>query len=103
MQFLTSSLLASAALASLGSAAGPHSDDRDATAWAQTPARAVEPVSKRTQHRRLVNRASTGWSPPSDLETPLKEVWDHTLSTYNSGDALGFMNYGWDQLEATSG
>ncbi|RSM04380.1 hypothetical protein CDV31_010082 [Fusarium ambrosium] len=40
-------------------------------------------------------------TPPSDLATPLKEVWDHCLSTYS--DALGFKNYGWDQLIAGKG
>lgn len=39
---------------------------------------------------------STTWSPPSNLATPLQEVWDHQISTYS--DALGFKNYGYDQV-----
>ncbi|KAL4931797.1 uncharacterized protein BDV17DRAFT_288381 [Aspergillus undulatus] len=36
------------------------------------------------------------WDPPSDLVTPLQEVWDHELETYS--DALGFKNYGYDHV-----
>ena len=43
-----------------------------------------------------------GWSPPSELATPLKEVWDHCVDTY-SGGLFGFTNYGWDQLRANDG
>ncbi|KAL2211237.1 hypothetical protein CC79DRAFT_1377821 [Sarocladium strictum] len=50
---------------------------------------------------RPVKRQS-GWNPPSNLKTPLKEVWDHQLATY-SGGLYGFRNYGWDQLIATQG
>ncbi|KAF2634794.1 hypothetical protein P280DRAFT_462991 [Massarina eburnea CBS 473.64] len=38
----------------------------------------------------------TTWNPPSDLVTPLQEVWDHEIDTYS--DPLGFKNYGFDQL-----
>jgi len=34
------------------------------------------------------------WNPPSNLVTPLGEVWQHELDTYS--DALGFRNYGYD-------
>ncbi|KAL4903129.1 hypothetical protein BDW74DRAFT_52531 [Aspergillus multicolor] len=38
----------------------------------------------------------TTWDPPSDLVTPLQEVWGHEVETYT--DALGFKNYGFDQV-----
>ncbi|KAI9150660.1 Xyloglucanase [Paramyrothecium foliicola] len=56
-----------------------------------------EPVSNRPAKRQ------SGWSPPSNLATPLREVWDHCKQTYNNGNIFGFKNYGWDQLMATQG
>ncbi|KAB8074273.1 hypothetical protein BDV29DRAFT_156752 [Aspergillus leporis] len=41
-----------------------------------------------------VKRAA--WNPPSNLATPLNEVWEHEMSTYS--DPLGFRNYGYDQV-----
>jgi hypothetical protein len=41
------------------------------------------------------------WNPPSNLVTPLNEVWAHQESTY--GDLYGFRNYGWDQVFANGG
>lgn len=49
--------------------------------------------------RRDLNQ--TTWNPPSNLVAPLKEVWDHEISTYS--DALGFKNYGFDQVVAGKG
>ncbi|KAL4962014.1 uncharacterized protein BDV14DRAFT_112144 [Aspergillus stella-maris] len=43
----------------------------------------------------------TTWDPPSDLVTPLQEVWDHEQETYS--DPLGFENYGFDQVIAHEG
>lgn len=43
----------------------------------------------------------TTWSPPANLATPLKQVWDHEVSTYSS--PLGFKNYGFDQVMAGKG
>ncbi|KAL0958501.1 hypothetical protein HGRIS_000643 [Hohenbuehelia grisea] len=34
------------------------------------------------------------WSPPSNLVTPLQQVWDHEVQTYN----MNFRNFGFDQL-----
>ncbi|CAH0045252.1 unnamed protein product [Clonostachys solani] len=45
----------------------------------------------------------SGWNPPSDIASPLKEVWDHVSSTYNGGDIFGFTNYGWDQIMDNNG
>lgn len=41
------------------------------------------------------------WDPPSNLVTPLKQVWDHEIATYS--DPLGFKNYGYDQVIAAKG
>jgi hypothetical protein len=41
------------------------------------------------------------WNPPSNLVTPLNEVWAHQESTY--GNLYGFRNYGWDQVFANGG
>ena len=41
------------------------------------------------------------WNPPSNLVTPLDQVWQHVESTY--GDLYGFRNYGWDQIFANGG
>lgn len=43
----------------------------------------------------------TTWSPPTNLVTPLAEVWEYQVSTYS--DPLGFKNYGYDQIIATGG
>ncbi|KAH6838678.1 hypothetical protein B0I37DRAFT_316781 [Chaetomium sp. MPI-CAGE-AT-0009] len=48
----------------------------------------------------LSKRQST-WNPPSELVTPLRQVWDHQMSTYS--DPLGFRNYGYDQIMANKG
>jgi hypothetical protein len=41
------------------------------------------------------------WNPPSNLVTPLNEVWSHVESTYPN--LYGFRNYGWDQIMANRG
>ncbi|MFC6016802.1 cellulose-binding protein [Plantactinospora solaniradicis] len=46
---------------------------------------------------------ASGWNPPSNLVTPLDEVWRHQEQTYNNGNLYGFRNYGWDQLFANRG
>ncbi|WP_433175120.1 hypothetical protein [Actinoallomurus sp. CA-150999] len=45
--------------------------------------------------------AADAWNPPSNLVTPLNEVWSHVESTYP--DLYGFKNYGWDQIMANKG
>lgn len=81
--------------------------DTDISVWGRSTPSAANSVPRRRQRvvrqkGRLGSRQS-GWSPPADLAAPLKEVWDHTLETYNNGQALAFKNYGWDQLKATNG
>lgn len=74
--------------------------DLDGSVWQQqSPA----PVSKRScsKFNRPAKRQG-GWNPPSELVTPLQEVWDHCLDTYTEG-LFGFKNFGWDQLMATDG
>ena len=44
---------------------------------------------------------STGWNPPSNLVTPLNQVWQHQEQTYSN--LYGFRNYGWDQVFANRG
>ncbi|EAQ86300.1 hypothetical protein CHGG_07553 [Chaetomium globosum CBS 148.51] len=48
-----------------------------------------------------LSRRQSTWNPPSNLVTPLQQVWDHQMSTYN--DPLGFKNYGYDQIMANKG
>lgn len=75
-------------------------EDQDASVWKQT-----ETASHSTRSDELWNRPAkrqSGWNPPSNLVTPLKQAWDHCLATYSNG-LYGFKNYGWDQLKATGG
>ncbi|KAL3417433.1 cellulose-binding family ii [Phlyctema vagabunda] len=53
--------------------------------------------------KNTLTRRQTSWSPPSALVTPLQEVWDHELQTYNNGNLLGFKNYGYDIIMAAQG
>ncbi|KAF2846381.1 hypothetical protein T440DRAFT_501779 [Plenodomus tracheiphilus IPT5] len=62
----------------------------DSNAW--------DAITPTTSKRDL---AKTTWSPPSNLVTPLKQVWDHQIATYS--DPLGFKNYGYDQVIAGKG
>lgn len=55
------------------------------------------------QSRNRPAKRQSGWSPPSELTTPLKQVWDHCLKTYSNGNLYGFKNYGWDQIMSTKG
>ena len=66
----------------------------DGSVWKQS----MSPASTRSTSRwnRPAKRQS-GWEPPSDLATPLQEVWDHCVDTYTDS-LFGFKNYGWDQL-----
>ncbi|KAH7255247.1 uncharacterized protein BKA55DRAFT_592619 [Fusarium redolens] len=73
--------------------------DLDGSVW-----KALTPVKARSWTsipRNRPTKRQSGWNPPSDLATPLKEVWDHEVKTYS--DALGFKNYGWDQVIAGKG
>lgn len=73
--------------------------ESDGSVWGQ----GVSPASTRSTSRwnRPAKRQS-GWEPPSNLASPLQEVWDHCVDTYTSG-LFGFQNYGWDQLMDNEG
>lgn len=70
--------------------------DADGSVWDSVK----DVYSRSSLGDRLAKRNAT-WNPPSNLVTPLQEVWDHEVSTYS--DALGFKNYGYDQLMANKG
>lgn len=95
------------ATTSLVAAHSSSEHDADGAVWQKLAGRSLSMARsvKKSLHRRLGCRqaSSTGWNPPSDMAAALQEVWDHTLETYNSGDAMGFMNYGFDQVMATKG
>lgn len=71
--------------------------DRNATIWKDVSSSFPGPSSPNS---RIAKRQST-WNPPPNLVTPLKQVWDHEVSTYSN--ALGFKNYGYDQIMANKG
>ncbi|KZL82183.1 cellulose-binding family ii protein [Colletotrichum incanum] len=74
--------------------------DLDGSVW-----QAITPVEARAYEEILRNRPikrQSGWSPPSNIVAPLKEVWEHCKSTYTNG-LFGFKNFGWDQVVATKG
>ncbi|POS77132.1 cellulose-binding family II [Diaporthe helianthi] len=82
--------------------------DKDPSVWGRpSTSSPVVVASEDKTHRRVVRgrfrSRQTGWNPRADLAGPLKEVWDHTLETYNNGQVFSFKNYGWDQLEANNG
>lgn len=99
---LSTLVLAAAQLASFTTAAEFSSlSDQDGSTWdAANVARTVN----RPRYAGASNpiKRQSGWNPPSNLVTPLKQVWDHCLATYSDG-LFGFKNYGWDQLIANQG
>ncbi|KAI8199908.1 putative acetylxylan esterase A [Colletotrichum sp. SAR 10_65] len=101
MRFTTTSAAAAVLLAASAQAKGVTSEtsDLDGSVW-----QAITPVNARNPLEMARNRPTkrqSGWSPPSDIASPLKEVWDHCKSTYSN--FFGFKNYGWDQVMATKG
>lgn len=74
--------------------------DQDGSVWAALTGTQGVSVARRVSNRPF--KRQTGWTPPSELTTPLKEVWDHQVETYSQG-LFGFKNYGWDQLVAADG
>ncbi|KAI3537875.1 cellulose-binding family II protein [Colletotrichum filicis] len=99
MRFSTTSAAVVALAASSQAMNISTTSDLDGSVW-----QALAPVQARTfedmPRNRPIKRQS-GWSPPSNIVTPLKEVWDHCKSTYSN--FFGFKNYGWDQVIATKG
>lgn len=75
-----------------------------ATTVVPTATRTPAPTATRTPAPTATHTPTvtpTGWNPPSNLVTPLNEVWQHVESTY--GNLYGFRNYGWDQVIAGNG
>ncbi|KAM0347283.1 hypothetical protein ACHAPU_004802 [Fusarium lateritium] len=93
-----------ATLAALATVVAAHSfdsakSDLDSSVW-----QGLSPAKTSSWNKVPRNRPTkrqSGWNPPSNLAGALKEVWDHEVATYT--DALGFKNYGWDQLIAGKG
>ena len=104
LRFATGLAAVSAAPLVSAIALKPPQSDADPSVWARGPARPAprsagpDPGTSPNPRR----RQAAGWSPPSELAAPLKEVWDHCVDTY-SGGLFGFKNYGWDQLRANDG
>jgi hypothetical protein len=95
---LVSALLSISSLASGLEWSDNHEGDFSTEKFAE------DNVAAALRNRRVWNRPikrQSGWSPPSDISTPLQEVWDHCTDTYSN--FYGFKNYGWDQLMATDG
>jgi hypothetical protein len=59
------------------------------------------PTSPPTTTPPTTTPPTSGWTPPSNLVTPLNEVWNHVETTYPN--LYGFRNYGWDQVMANGG
>ncbi|KAI9162735.1 Cellobiose dehydrogenase [Paramyrothecium foliicola] len=76
--------------------------DLDGSVWKaldnkqQSGAASIDRLSNRPYKRQ------SGWNPPSDLAKPLKEVWDHYVSTYDGG-VEGNKNWGWHQVIRNKG
>jgi hypothetical protein len=64
---------------------------------------AVAALAAATMTPVAAHAAPATWSPPSNLATPLAQVWTHQEQTYNGGNLYGFYNYGWDQIRANGG
>lgn len=102
MRFSTTAGLVAFAASTAASTFESSPSDLDGSVWEGLSVKGRSYNYKEQRRNRPFKRQS-GWTPPSDLTTPLKEVWDHCKSTYNSGDTFGFKNYGWDQLIANEG
>ena len=103
LRFATGLAAVSAAAPLVSALALKPQSDADPSVWARVPGPAPRsaagpgPGTNPNPRRR-----QAGWSPPSELTAPLKEVWDHCVDTYTDG-LFGFKNYGWDQLRANDG
>ncbi|KAF7546854.1 hypothetical protein G7Z17_g8133 [Cylindrodendrum hubeiense] len=76
--------------------------DLDGSVWKDLESKQNSKRVFQHQSRNRPVKRATGWSPPSDLTTPLKEVWDHVVSTYDGG-VDGNTNWGWHQVMANKG
>lgn len=99
MRFSSAASFVTLAASTAAQGTTPKSD-LDASVW-QGLSSVNSAASWQDLPRNRPTKRQSGWNPPSNLATPLKEVWDHCLKTYS--DAMGFKNYGWDQLIAGKG
>ncbi|KAM0334703.1 hypothetical protein ACHAPQ_004991 [Fusarium lateritium] len=99
MRFSTAASLTALATSTAAHSFNSAHSDLDGSVW-----QSLTPVKARSWDNVPRNRPTkrqSGWNPPANLAGALKEVWDHEVSTYS--DALGFKNYGWDQVIAGKG
>ncbi|KAF1961708.1 hypothetical protein CC80DRAFT_463089 [Byssothecium circinans] len=90
------SSLAISALLSTGLAASIPRPQPVCTFNARALNGAVDSFESSVERRDL---GQTTWNPPSNLVTPLKQVWDHEMATYPAN----FKNYGYDQIMDAKG
>ncbi|KAF4452344.1 hypothetical protein F53441_4796 [Fusarium austroafricanum] len=99
MRFTSAAGLMALATSTVAHSFDSAKSDLEGSVW-----QALTPVKSRSWNNLPRNRPTkrqSGWNPPSELAGALKEVWDHEVKTYS--DALGFKNYGWDQVIAGKG
>ncbi|KAH7182272.1 uncharacterized protein B0J16DRAFT_147363 [Fusarium flagelliforme] len=99
MRFASTISLATAVATTAAHSFDSAQSDLDGSVW-----QSLSPLNARSWTsvpRNRPTKRQSGWNPPSNLAGALKEVWDHEVETYT--DALGFKNYGWDQVIAGKG
>ncbi|EYB25065.1 hypothetical protein FG05_08003 [Fusarium graminearum] len=99
MRFSSTISLASLAASTAAQSFNSAKSDLDGSVWQSVAS--IQSRSWSSIPRNRPTKRQSGWNPPSNLAGALKEVWDHEVKTYS--DALGFKNYGWDQVIAGKG
>ncbi|KAF0640842.1 hypothetical protein FPSE5266_02371 [Fusarium pseudograminearum] len=99
MRFSFTLSLATLATSTAAQSFNSAKSDLDGSVWQSVAS--VQTRSWSSIPRNRPTKRQSGWNPPSNLAGALKEVWDHEVKTYS--DALGFKNYGWDQVIAGKG
>lgn len=99
MRFSSTLSLATLATSTAAQSFNSAKSDLDGSVWQSVAS--VQTRSWSSIPRNRPTKRQSGWNPPSNLAGALKEVWDHEVKTYS--DALGFKNYGWDQVIAGKG
>ncbi|KAM0392153.1 hypothetical protein ACHAPZ_011136 [Fusarium culmorum] len=99
MRFSSTLGLATLATSTAAQSFNSANSDLDGSVWQSVAS--VRTRSWSSIPRNRPTKRQSGWNPPSNLAGALKEVWDHEVKTYS--DALGFKNYGWDQVIAGKG
>ncbi|EKJ77498.1 hypothetical protein FPSE_02371 [Fusarium pseudograminearum CS3096] len=99
MRFSSTLGLATLATSTAAQSFNSAKSDLDGSVWQSVAS--VQSRSWSSIPRNRPTKRQSGWNPPSNLAGALKEVWDHEVKTYS--DALGFKNYGWDQVIAGKG